>query len=403
MAKSPKTPETRAAKEIRRLIRKHKWARRFKDALAEAQQAVVDNDIDTFPQIQPGNPQQILHPDDLDTYYAYVDWLVRWVPRDVVVKGVSQRNVYNDIVNFYFILAQDAVSDLQVPIRPESEPIDFEKYPLSQWIVDFARQWGAFLDTPESAAHVPTFEDDPNYNWDEYMPPPSGYRTFNQFFARHVKPGMRPIAGLNDPGVIVSPADCTFVGWWQIGQTNQVYVKNVQWSIEDLLQGSRYAERFKGGVFTHSFLNTSDYHRWHTPVEGTVLETFVVPALCYLDVGMEVDPQSGLPVITAYDGTGYQFLQSRGVAIIDSPIGLVACIPMGMAQVSSVKFTADVGVTLHKGEELGYFQFGGSDFVMVFERAANVRLLGTPLLDDWPNVHVQQGAWIGNAYPYRFK
>ncbi|MEE8585755.1 MAG: phosphatidylserine decarboxylase [Acidobacteriota bacterium] len=389
--------------ELRRLIRENQWEQRFKDALASAQKAVVDNKIQTFPQIQPGNPQQIIHPDNLETYYKYVDWLVHWIPRDVVIKGISQRSVYNDIVNFYFILAQEAVSDLQVPIQPESEPINFEEYPLSKWIVDFANQWGAFLDTPESAAGVPSFEDAPEYNWDEYMPPPSGYRTFNQFFARHVKPGMRPIAGLNDPSVIVSPADCTFAGWWQIGQTNQIIVKGIQWSIEDLLKDCSYAERFKGGVFTHSFLNTYDYHRWHTPVEGTVLETKVVQALCYLDVGMEDDPQSGDPIITAYDGTGYQFLQTRGIAVIDSPIGLVACIPMGMAQVSSVVFTADVGVTLHKGEELGYFQFGGSDFVMLFERAANVRMLGTPLIDDWPNVHVQQGTWVGNAYPYSFK
>ncbi len=202
--------------------------------------------------------------------------------------------------------------------------------------------------------------------------------------------------------MIVSPADCTFVGWWQIGQDNhvEISVKNMKWSIDQLLAGSEYAHRFQGGVFTHSFLNTYDYHRWHTPVQGRVLETKVIQELCHLDVGIEEDPGSGEKIITAYDGTGYQFLQTRGIAIIDSPIGLVACLPMGMAQVSSVVITAEEGVTLHKGEELGYFQFGGSDFVMVFERASNVRLLGTALLGDWPNVHVQQGAAIGHAYPY---
>ncbi len=80
--------------------------------------------------------------------------------------------------------------------------------------------------------------------------------------------------------------------------------------------------------------------------------------------------------------------------MIGSPVGLVACLPMGMAQVSSVVITAEVGVTLHKGEELGYFQFGASAFVMVFERASNVQLIGQA------NVHVRQGSWIGNAYPY---
>ena len=61
---------------------------------------------------------------------------------------------------------------------------------------------------------------------------------------------------------------------------------------------------------------------------------------------------------------------------------------------SSVVITAEEGVTLRKGEELGYFQFGGSDFVLVFERASNVDLT-------WqPGVHKQQGMAIGQAYPY---
>ena len=59
--------------------------------------------------------------------------------------------------------------------------------------------------------------------------------------------------------------------------------------------------------------------------------------------------------------------------------------------------TAEAGTTLYKGEELGYFQFGGSDFVMVFERASNVQLISQP------NVHYNQGSWIGNAHPYAMK
>ena len=55
---------------------------------------------------------------------------------------------------------------------------------------------------------------------------------------------------------------------------------------------------------------------------------------------------------------------------------------MGMAQVSSVVITAEAGQTLHKGEELGYFQFGGCDFVMVFEPASNVQLISQPHVHD---------------------
>ncbi len=276
--------------------------------------------------------------------------------------------------------------------------------PLSAWMVKFARTWGSYLDTTESAQGVDSFRTRAAVDWDEYMPPPSGYLTFNQFFARHVKPGMRPIAGLDDHSVLVSPADSTFVGRWPINENSEISVeeekleiKGLKWSIHQLLEGSAYADRFKGGMFAHSYLGVSDYHRWHTPVQGKVLEARVIEGQVYMDVRAKPQLVDGKQVNVAdiVDSTGFQFVQTRGLLVIDSPIGLVACLPVGMALVSSVVITAEVGKTLHKGEEMGYFAFGGSDFVMVFERASNVQLICQA------DVHYKQGAWIGNAYPYR--
>ncbi|HNX71909.1 phosphatidylserine decarboxylase, partial [Rivihabitans pingtungensis] len=76
-----------------------------------------------------------------------------------------------------------------------------------------------------------------------------------------------------------------------------------------------------------------------------------------------------------------------------SPVGLVAVLPVGMCQVSSVVMTADVGVKLRKGEEFAYFQFGGSDVVMLFESSVNAGLIMQP------GVHYKQGSWIGHAFP----
>ena len=207
--------------------------------------------------------------------------------------------------------------------------------------------------------------------------------------------------------MIVSPTDSTPVGCWPISQRSEIFVeqtkdgllssKGIVWSIHELLADSAYADRFRGGVFTHNSLTTYDYHRWHTPVQGRVVEAKIIRGQAFLDVTVGETLVDGRKtrVLKAENGTGYQFVQTRGLVVIESPIGLVACIPMGMGQVSSVVITANVGVTLHKGEELGYFQFGGSDFVMVFERASNARLIAQA------GVHVNQGAWIGNAFPYR--
>ena len=367
------------------LIEQHGWQDTFQAAITRAQSQSVHS----------LNGIQVL-----DDYLGWIDALVTWAPRE---RG-DTRFIYDKLAEFYFFLDQEPVKSLQSPIGPAEGAQALT--PLSAWIKAFARAWGSYLDTVDSAKEVDSFRTNPLFNWDEYMPPPSGYLTFNQFFARHVKPGMRPIADLGDDHALVSPADSTFIGWWQISEQSKIYVehdsldvKGLQWSIHQLLEGSAYADRFRGGIFTHSFLNTFDYHRWHSPVRGRVLEARVIQGQACMDIGVKSAIVGGQArnVLDARDGTGYQFVQTRGLIVIDSPVGLVACLPMGMAQVSSVVITAETGKTLHKGEELGYFQFGGSDFVMVFERASNVQLVSQQ------QVHYNQGTWIGRASPYAMK
>lgn len=379
--KTTKPPLQPIVQKLVSLIETHGWKHDFELAIRNAQACNV-----------PG----ISGIRTLDGYLRYINDFATWAPRE---RGDSQR-INDKLLTFYFFLDLQPLKGLQGPIRPGHRTQKLT--PLSEWIVEYANALGSYLDTPESAKDVESFRSDPLFNWDEYMPPPSGYRTFNQFFARHVKPGMRPVAAMGNDAILVAPADSAFVGWWQVSQKSKIHVednklsiKGMQWSIHQLLEGSAYADRFKGGIFTHSFLNTFDYHRWHTPVRGKVLEARVLQGQAYMEVATKpaVVHDERVNVLASRDGTGYQFVQTRGLVILESPVGLVACLPMGMAQVSSVVITAEVGVTLRKGEELGYFQFGGSDFVMVFERASNVQLTGQP------NVHYQQGSPIGNAFP----
>lgn len=388
-----KTPKKHAkiTQELIKLIQKHKWQKDFQKAI----DANYKLDLPIIGWIK-----------TLEDYYDYIDGFIKWAPRE---SQADSRLVYDHLVAFYFFMQYPSVRQHQSPVTPGSPTSRKDLTPLSKWIVRCADAWGAYLDTTDSAKEVETFKNDPWFNWDEYMAPPSGYLTFNEFFARHTKPGMRPIAAPEDNSVIVSQADCTLVGWWQISQKSNINLQQTTkkgvviqskiftYSIEELLKDSKYADRFKGGIFMHSFLNSTDYHRWNSPVQGKVLESKVIRGQAYL--GIEVDKIIDADGrvrnhLTAQDGTGYQFFQTRGLIVIESPIGLVACLPMGMAQVSSINITAEEGVTLRKGEELGYFKFGGSDFVMCFERSSNVQITTQP------NVHVQQGTCIGHAYPY---
>ena len=67
------------------------------------------------------------------------------------------------------------------------------------------------------------------------------------------------------------------------------------------------------------------------------------------------------------DDVGFQFQHTRGCIIIESPVGLVAVMPVGMGHVSSVNICVEENTALTKGAEFGYFAFGGSDIIMLFE------------------------------------
>jgi phosphatidylserine decarboxylase precursor len=251
----------------------------------------------------------------------------------------------------YYIINQAAEDRLN---RDES---------FNAWMKKYVKARGEFLDTPASAAGIPSYTALPNYHIDDYVVGPSGWLTFNQFFAREVKPGKRPIAEPRNDKVIVSPADSVFAGTWDIDANSKVTAKGVTWPIAKLLDGSPYQDAFKNGTYTHSLLNVDDYHRYHVPVAGEIKEVRKIQGRVYANVIRKADGR--LQII---DGDTYQYNQERGLIVIDSPeVGLVAVLPIGIAFVSSVNLTPEVGAKLQKGDEFGFFLFGGSDIVMLFQ------------------------------------
>jgi phosphatidylserine decarboxylase precursor len=231
------------------------------------------------------------------------------------------------------------------------------------WMKKYMEARGQFMDTPASATKISSFKALANWHIDDYIADPSGWMSFNQFFARELKPGKRPIAERCNDKVIVSPADSVFEGVWDIDASSKVTVKGVTWPIAKLLEGSPYQDAFKNGLYTHSFLNGNDYHRYHIPVAGEIKEVRKIPGRVYMDMIRKADGS-----LQAIDGDTYQYNQERGLIVIDSPeVGLVAVLPIGMGPISSVNLTPEVGARLQKGDEFGYFMFGGSDVVMLFQ------------------------------------
>ena len=299
----------------------------------------------------------------LEQYFDFLNRMVVLIPTD--------RNLNPFMSKYYYLIG----------LSPGGLLDSDESF--QGWSRKFAEDWGAFLDTTESAEGIKSFFANPSYHIEDYCAAPSGWLTFNQFFARQVRPGMRPVDGRGDDDIVVSPADSVFQGQWPITDDSKITAKGLTSSVLDLLAGSPDRGRFRGGTFTHSFLDVNDYHRFHVPVGGVVKEVRKIPGNAMMDVIRKPDG-----TFDAVDGTGYQFTQDRGLIVIDSPLGLVAVLPIGMAQVSSVNLTVTAGTPLVKGDEVGFFSFGGSDIVTLFEA-------GKIQFDAKIGTHYNQGKRIG--------
>ncbi|KAJ0414808.1 phosphatidylserine decarboxylase-domain-containing protein [Aspergillus carlsbadensis] len=297
-----------------------------------------------------------------------------WIPSETV----RPKDLLFRLRTMWFMLDQPSVIKYQNTIRPPigtEQGLDNDLTWLSAWMVRYNNELGKFMDTPESASALDTFKKSPSYHTQDYIEPRGGWRTFNEFFARHVKPGRRPIASIGDPSVVTSPADFEFKEIHRITPESTVVTKGLVWPLAQMFADSPYKDRFANGVWLHGFLDVDDYHRVHTPVAGKVLETRIIPGQNYMLVeANSTRGEHGFTKLYIPNKTGYQFCQSRGLVILDTGAGLVAILPVGMAIVSSVVLTAEVGANLHKGEELGYFQFGGSDVVLVFEQTLGVEI-----------------------------
>lgn len=363
------------------LIKENDWEKDFNTAIQKAH----SKNISTLEKIS-----------NLDEYLEWINKFLYWIPSE----NSQGKNIYDHLGAFYFILDQEPLLSLQNKIVPHDKAPALTK--LSAWMIEYNNTMGLFMDTTASLTEEAekSFYDAPLFNMQEYIRPRGGWKSFNQMFARNFKPGYRPVAAISDQTVIVSAADSTFAGQWEIRADSHVTVKGLHWKVSELLEDSPYKNRFENGLFMHAFLSPADYHRQHAPVGGKVLEARVIPGQVYLEVVAVKDPNNAdKHLLNAQrhfnvpNTAGYQFTQSRGLIVLETPIGLVAVVPIGMGQVSSVVMTAEVGVTVRKGEELSYFQFGGSDIILLFEASSNVSFTAQP------NVHYKVGTRIAQAYP----
>ncbi|KAI9290376.1 phosphatidylserine decarboxylase-domain-containing protein [Umbelopsis sp. AD052] len=220
---------------------------------------------------------------------------------------------------------------------------------------------GAYFDDPKSVNQIPAFIQHYGLDMSQYeISDPAGYKTFNEFFARKVKAEARPVSSPEDDSVITSSADCRLVVFPTVTACTDLWVKGKKFTLATLLQDEALATEFEDASVAIFRLAPQDYHRYHAPASCT-MESVKEIAGSYFTVN-PCAVKEDLNVFTE---------NHRCVASFRRPDGKrFAMVFVGALLVGTIKNTntSAPGDSVKKGEEMGYFQYGGSTVIGIFPK-----------------------------------
>lgn len=214
---------------------------------------------------------------------------------------------------------------------------------------------GVWMNTPFSARRIPAFIRSYGIDMTQFVTPKKGWHNFNEFFTRPLTPGARTTDP--DPCRVILPADGRHLAYPDGSDLSHLVVKGRPFTLAELLGDEALAQRFKGGSLLISRLCPTDYHRFHFPVAGTPGRTRRLPG-----------PLDSVSPVALKAGARSLCANKRELTLLDSPqAGLMALVDVGAACVGRIVQTFTHGQPVGKGAEKGFFLFGGSTVITLFE------------------------------------
>ncbi len=214
---------------------------------------------------------------------------------------------------------------------------------------------GEKFEDPASVRDIAPFIAFHKLNVNEIRDPIDSFKNFNQFFYRKLKPDARPVSSPDDPTVLVSGADCRMMAFDKVEDATRIWIKGRGFSVEQLL-GPSYKDQvdsYRGGALCIFRLAPQDYHRFHCPADALVAKITELEGELFT-----VNPMAIRSAIDVY-GTN-----ARAVVEFHSPqFGRFFAVCIGAMMVGSWEFTVKVGDFVKRGDEFGFFKFGGSTIV----------------------------------------
>jgi phosphatidylserine decarboxylase len=210
---------------------------------------------------------------------------------------------------------------------------------------------GYWMKRPASRKKIAPFIQEYGLDVREFLP--AEYRSFNDFFIRKLKPECRPIVA--DPDTVVCPADGRYLVYPRF---DRFLVKGQEFSLGTLLQSSYLGRRYAEGAMAIARLCPIDYHRFHFPCDGRA--------------------EAPRRISGGYDSVNPLALKQRLAILSENKrmvteietarFGTILYVEVGATSVGSIRQTFSAAHPVHKGQEKGYFEFGGSCLVLLFEK-----------------------------------
>lgn len=222
----------------------------------------------------------------------------------------------------------------------------------------FSRLYGKWADSAASKKEVASFIEKFQVDVSEFRELVESFHTFNEFFYRRLKSESRPVvSGENE---IAFPADGRHFYIGNLSEESHLYAKGQKFDLPALLGNADLATKYRGGTAVLSRLCPTDYHRFHFPADGTPSPATRINGPLY-----SVNP------IALARSFRYLWENKRQVTEVSgSPAGDYLFLEVGATNVGGIVLTSESGVPVSKGDEKGYFRFGGSMVITLFREGS---------------------------------
>lgn len=220
----------------------------------------------------------------------------------------------------------------------------------------FSYLYGKFQDVKFSKRKIQNFIKEYDVSETEFRKSIDSFNSFNDFFIRTLNKDARKIGEASEE--LVSPADGKILAYQNIKGTKVFQVKGVEYSLEQLLLDEKLAQKYEMGTCIIVRLCPADYHRFHFPDSGIPEQTEKIKGDYY-----SVNP------IALKEIVGLYCRNKREITMFNSEnFGDICLIEVGATCVGSIIQTYNPFVRVNKGDEKGYFKFGGSTVMMLLEK-----------------------------------